>query len=253
MIVIHTKVQQMSSVQFTHVQQVQAFSSTRKIFCLWTGENPMSANRSMALKSIKNTGLKVIFIDRFNLNNWIVEGCQLHPAFKYLSAVHKADYLRCYLMHHYGGGYTDIKFTSASWITHFDELMSSDQLICGYQEKSFLDAARGRGMVKDIWLAINYRKLVGNGAYICKPNTVITQKWLMQINAILDKNLEILSRFPARHPRDFYHKKLNNNEISQYPLRWTEICGEVFHPLCLKYRNKIFKHLPAPDFTAPYL
>ena len=243
----------MSSLKFTHIQQVQTLSFAPKIFCLWTGENTMSADRLNALKTIKNTGLQVIFIDRFSLNNWIVEGYQLHPAFKYLSAVHKADYLRCYLMHHHGGGYTDIKFTTSSWISHFKELMSSDHLLCGYQEKSFLDAARGRGMVNDIWLAINYRNLVGNGAYICKPNTVITQNWITQIDAILDKNYEILSRYPARHPRDFYHKKLNNNEISRYPLRWTEICGEVFHPLCLKYHSKILKHLPAPDFTKPYL
>ena len=156
-------------------------------------------------------------------------------------------------MHHYGGGYTDIKVTTASWVKHFIELMSSEHLLCGYQEKSFLDTARGRGIIKDIWLAINYRYLVGNGAYICKPNTVFTQTWMNKVNSILDIKLELLARFPAHDPRDFFHKKLHDNKISRYPLRWTEICGEVFHPLCLQYRNRILKHLPAPSFTSPYL
>ena len=243
----------MTHRQHAQTHQKLTFGLTPKIFCLWTGENAMSSDRLNAFNSIKNTGLQVIFIDRLNLNDWILEDYQLHSAFKYLSAVHKADYLRCYLMHHYGGGYTDIKVTIEPWISHFNELMSSEHLLCGYKEKSVIDTARGRGIVKDIWLAINYRRLVGNGAYICKPNTVFTKAWMNKVNSILDIKLELLARFPARHLRDFHHKKLNNNTISRYPLRWTEICGEVFHPLCLQYRNKILKHLPAPNFKSPYL
>ena len=54
-------------------------------------------------------------------------------------------------------------------------------------------------------------------------------------------------------PRDFYLKRCDDGSISNYPIRWTEICGEVFHPLCLKYSKKILKNLPTPDFSLPYL
>ena len=48
-------------------------------------------------------------MNRENLSSWIAEKSPLHPAYNYLSSVHKADYLRCYLMHHHGGAYSDIK------------------------------------------------------------------------------------------------------------------------------------------------
>jgi hypothetical protein len=40
-------------------------------------------------------------------------------------------------MHHYGGGYSDIKKTLGSWITFFDQINDDDNLYAiGYGEKT---------------------------------------------------------------------------------------------------------------------
>ena len=224
-----------------------------RVFCLWTDENKMSENRQSALSTIKNTGLEVIFVNTKNLHSWIVKDTPPHPAYNYLSAVHKADYLRCYLMHHHGGAYSDIKHIKHSWALPFEQLKESRFFVNGYREVSFLETARGRGLYKDLWLALNFRRTIGNCAYICKPNTPFTKDWINSVHKILDYKLETLKRHPAQDPRDFYKKRLFNNSVSPYPLRWTEICGEIFHPLCLSYSKKLLKSLPTPDFNLDYL
>ena len=95
--------------------------------------------------------------------------------------------------------------------------------------------------------------MIGCGAFICKPNTDFTKEWMDAIHKILDQKYELLINNPPKDLRDFYHKKHGDGSISNYPLRWTEICGEVFHPLCLKYSKKILRTLPTPDFNKPYL
>lgn len=224
-----------------------------RIFCMWTGKNSMSENRYNALKTIKNTDLEVVLIDKDNLGTWVLKGFPLHPAYSFLSAVHKADYLRSYFMHNYGGAYTDIKVKEHSWLRSLKELSNSDYFINGYREVSFMETARGRGIIKDLWLAFNYHRVIGNGAYICKPNTTFTQAWISNINKILDDKYDLLKKYPAHDPRDFYRKKLDNGSVSKYPLAWTEICGQVFHPLCLRYHKKVLKNLPTPNFKLPYL
>ena len=49
----------------------------------------------------------------------------LHKGFEYLSAVHKSDYLRCYFMRFYGGGYSDIKHLHFDFEPYFKKLFES--------------------------------------------------------------------------------------------------------------------------------
>ena len=75
------------------------------IYCFWTGNNEMSDNRIECLENLKNVSeCNVLLITKYNLSNYILSDVPLHPAFQYLSETHKADYLRTYFMHFYGGG-----------------------------------------------------------------------------------------------------------------------------------------------------
>ncbi|MGB0126559.1 MAG: hypothetical protein WBP72_02895, partial [Rhodocyclaceae bacterium] len=95
----------------------------------------MSDNRLQAIWTIfSNTGCPIAFVNRHTLFQWLKPGFPLHPAFPYLSSTHKADYLRCYLMHHYGGGYTDIKPTAKTWGEYFEQIENSGKLALGYTE-----------------------------------------------------------------------------------------------------------------------
>ena len=223
------------------------------LFCFWTGSNDMSSDRLKALDSMSASELDVIFIDQDELCSWEIKNSPLHPAYKYLSPVHRGDYLRCYFMHHYGGAYSDIKVLKDSWLPSYNELLSGDFLVNGYSEVSPIETARGRGIIKDVWLALNFFRVIGCCAFICKPNTSFTNNWINTIHKILDKKYQLLVKNPPRDPRDFFLKKQVDGSRSSYPLRWTEICGEVFHPLCLRHNKKLIRTLPTPDFKKPYL
>lgn len=211
---------------------------SRVVFCLWTGNEIMSNNRLQAIWSIfSNVGCPVAFLNRGTIGEWVRPEFPLHPAFQYLSSVHKADYLRCYLMHHFGGGYTDIKLTSKTWGPFFDQLEASDKLALGYTEVPH-GIPHVEGEFGDL-LRRSHAELIGLCAFIFKKNTVLTKEWLEQTDRLLDAKLPLLQQHPAQHPMDQTGVILPNGQASQYPLRWAELLGEIFHPLIYKHRKKL--------------
>lgn len=222
----------------------------RRIFCFWTGDNPIPAKRLQALKSFSNTDLDVIFIDKNQLEKWLLPDYPLHPGYEFLSAIHRADYLRVYFMHHYGGGYSDIKFIKSSWETAFESLINSDKLAIGYREIG----PKGVAIIPSvnyIQLILNWKKLIGNCSYIFKPYTEFTYEWISYTNQLLDSKYLQLKMYPAKVPEDCFRKKINGT-YSKYPIRWSEMLGNIFHPLCLKYSRHLLYTLPKPDFKTNY-
>jgi hypothetical protein len=161
----------------------------RIIFCFWTGDNPMTEKRRQCLDTIKTKSeCTVILITKDNVMDWEVKGSPFHPAYPYLSAVHKADYLRCYFMRHYGGGYADIKTQTGSWVPTFEMLQKSDDLwVAGYKEVG----PGGIAHVDDNELYRSmqtvYDKMIGNCAYICRKNTPFVIDWYKRVKEILDE------------------------------------------------------------------
>ena len=223
-------------------------TESRCIFCMWTGDNPMSTDRIQALWSIfNNTGCPVIFVNKYNLSEWIHPEYPLHPAFEFLSSTHKSDYLRCYFMHHYGGGYTDIKQTTKKWGVFFDQLKNSSSLALGYQE-----LAHGIPHLNNLLgdeIRKNHMDVIGLCSFIFKKNSSITSKWYSDTNALLDRKLSELIEFPAQHPQDQFSVILPDNSVSKYPLRWAELLGEIFHPIIYKFKDSLLKVEIAPSFS----
>jgi hypothetical protein len=223
---------------------------SKRLFCFWTGENEMPPSRRAALNTLLKTGLEVIFITKENLDEWIVQDDKLHHSYANLSAIHRADYLRMYFMHHYGGGYCDIKNNRNSWLKSYDELYSGNKLAVGYPEIGWKGVAMVGGF-EYIKLIINSNKLIGNCAYIFKSKTKFTTEWHEKTTGILDFLSDELARNPANHPEDFRGKKIGGVE-SKYPLHWSQLLGDIFHPLCYKYKDEIIRTLPTPDFLSDY-
>ena len=99
------------------------------IFCFWTGRNEMSAGRKYCMENLRNNcGCNLKFITVDMIQDYVLPEAPFHEAFQYLSDVHKADYLRTYFMHYYGGGYSDIKATTGSGDAAFDEFRSREDL-----------------------------------------------------------------------------------------------------------------------------
>jgi len=222
----------------------------RRIFCFWTGNNELSENRLRNLDNMSIiSDISTVLITENNLNEWLIE--PLHPGYKYLSFVHRADYLRCYFMHFYGGGYCDIKHPGRSWLKAFNDIEKNENIyINGYPEIS-----RSYGCVPrihydpDIHIDENidklihedpgFRYLIGNSSYIARPKTDFTKEWYNNLLRLMDKKYNLLQKYPAKHPRDKYG--VNG---SQYPLRWPELLAEIFVPLIYKYHNHVMQTLP---------
>jgi hypothetical protein len=209
-----------------------------KLYCFWTGNNPLTKNRKRNLITLNNTGFDVTLITPNNLNNYILNDYPLHKGYQYLSETHKSDYLRCYFMNFYGGGYSDIKQIDTSWLNYYKELIYSDKWACGYAEISPGDIAYGNDTSLNDQMKKNYNKLIGNGCYIFKKNTPLTNEWYEQMIKMMDEKYDKLKKYPSKTPRQAY------SDEYPYPFEWTELLGRIFHPLIYKYNDKIFKNLP---------
>ena len=205
------------------------------IYCFWTGLNKMSDNRLKSLAElISNAQIPVKLITPNNLDQYIKE--PLHPAYPLLSNVHKSDYLRCYFMHHWGGGYSDIKAHHNSWQSALKNLNSKENKIAaGYREfywgsctiESHFSNTSTKNLNKD--LNLHYAYLLGNGSFIFKPYSAFTEEWINELHHRLDLHFAELKE----NPGNIY------GDNPGYPLPWTYILGQIFHPLCLKYHHKL--------------
>ena len=205
------------------------------IYTFWTGTNEMSAARKESLENLKQVSeCEVVLITPSNISNYIKQEHPLHEAFQYLSETHKADYLRTYFMNFYGGGYSDIKKTTGSWKKSFDELNASDKWICGYPE---IEGGVGYDPLKNSW-----KELIGNGAYICKANTPLTNEWYAEMCELLDMKLEQLKLHPASFPQD------SSEKGTGYPIGWVEMLGKIFHRVIYKYKHHVTNTLPISIF-----
>jgi len=207
-----------------------------KIYTFWTGDNKMSRQRKKSLKQLrKKSKCNVILITPKNLNNYILKNHPLHKSYQYLSETHKADYLRTYFMRFYGGGYSDIKKTSGSWISSFEKLQNNKNIwIIGYKEV--------KDGVANSQLVDKWEYLIGNCAYICKKDTQLVKDWYNEMIKLLDDSYEKLKKNPSTFPQD------QKDSGSGYPLEWNELLGRIFHPLVYKYKNHVSNTLPISIF-----
>lgn len=198
----------------------------RKIYCFWFG-NEMSENRKRCLGLIKkNSKVEVVLVTQDNLYEFEISNHKIHKGFKYLSDVNKSDYLRGYFMHHYGGGYTDIKQIDYDWNIYFDMLENSSKEFVGYQEKDPLDIVYEPARK-------HYSELAGSGSFIHKPYSSITNYLVNEQNRMMDERYESLKNNPGTyHPYAKYggiHDYINKFEDSKYPFTWNELIGYNWH------------------------
>ena len=176
------------------------------IICLWTDDTPMNENRQARYRELVEAAkpCKVLLLTKQTIPAYVLPDAPLHPAYPYLSAVHKADYFRCYLMHFHGGAYTDVK-TPYGW--------------------PWYDAFRD--------FELNPRAMINirqpGAAMICRPRTELTQRWYAEVCRVLDKHLPVLRQYPAPTP---YTCRQND---PNYPIGWTEIMIDILGPLCDEY------------------
>jgi hypothetical protein len=202
----------------------------RRIFAIWAGTNPMSSRREAGLTSLRqmNPHAEVVLVTPDNLPRWLVPGHPLPRAYGDLSLVHKSDYLRCYLLHHHGGGYADIKRFRHAWDEPFRELENSGQWLAGYTEVHRINAPLVGGPLQgDLRRAS--RQLLGYGALIARADTPLTAEWYDRVHTVLDEKSDEL----ALHPGNV------RGDNPGYPLAWTEVLAHVVAPLTWKHQHHV--------------
>lgn len=241
--------------------------SARRLFAFWTGDNALTENRLEAFRTFSKTGLKPVLVTANELDRWVVPSHPLHPAYEHLSPVHRADYLRSYFMHHHGGGYSDVKPQTGSWLPVVEKVLKSSRLYgAGYREikggTALLqnNVVLGRTFVlprkvhpiaaKAITYAMRglYPAIIGNGSFYFRPGTSFTRRWLAETERRLDILLPMLKKHTWAHPRD-RAGGVPGLPHEGYPVPWSFILGDILGPMSLLYSLRLSRALPPPVFS----
>lgn len=200
------------------------------LWVVWIGDEP-SPRRAEALENLRRTpGVDVRLIA--SPDDVLVDGHPVHPAFSDLHAVHRSDYLRAYAMHHHGGAYLDVKPQSVAVQQLIDRVNSDETVwVLGYREVTSeyvgdLPHALGAH------LRAHFRAALGTSAFICRPRSLFTAEWMRELHARLDY-LQ-----PRLREADFGQGN-PYSAPANYPIRWTEILGDITQPLSLKHQDHI--------------
>lgn len=91
-------------------------------------------------------------------------------------------------MHHYGGGYGDVKHTHFDWRFYIDKMMKSDKIFAmGYAERGRDAACAEYEGPPSCWeVQSQSHRIMGNTHYVFKKNTVVTQEWFAWVTKNLD-------------------------------------------------------------------
>ena len=221
----------------------------RCIYMLWLGDEELNETR---INAIKNMPPLLIYITKQNLHTFILAEFPLHPAYEYLSTVHKSDYMRCYMMHHYGGGYSDIKTTHIDWIRALDVMDANEniQLMGVKTIRGHLYAGIetwSESLKNDILQ--NMDKLACMGYMICRPYSTITTKWYNELHKRLDEYLHIVKENPATYTRECFDPHLGYalstpsweglSGHSMYPISWNLLLSQILYPIQLLHIDAV--------------
>ncbi len=223
----------------------------RNIYVLWLGDEKINAYRR---KSMNNLPKNSILITKKNLYNYILPNYPLHPSYEYLSTIHKSDYLRCYLMYHYGGGYSDVKVTTIDWDYSFDKMEENKNIwMMGVKTTyphTFSHTEEWDKKMKNS-ISMHIDKLFCMGFFICRPKTPMVTEWYNEVNKRLDTYLPALIKNPAKYTRECFDKTYmvafdkpiwenpNKSIKTNYPITWNILLAQILYPLEIKYIKHI--------------
>jgi len=99
------------------------------VWTFWMFEHPLEGTEASTLDNLTaslDTAVQLVTpasLPLYNVTEW-----PLHEALPYLAPNHKLDYIRAYFMHHYGGGFIEIRERkrNTTWEVPFDDLGSNE-------------------------------------------------------------------------------------------------------------------------------
>ena len=232
----------------------------------WFGGKMLGEREKVYKQLAANIGPPFYLITIDNISDFESQEHPFNPTVKYtlenkkgLSGNHLSDYFRQYISYHYGGAYTDIKLRlkyqsiSNSWNIFKDPNIwvvgmpnrlggAGDIEIFEYIKKHegnntdlklFKDGKWDEGNMVD-------SKLLCNTGWISRPKNKLFEK----VNKFVEMRLEKLFAMVKIHPVYNFSRccpEMNSSipQILGYPVKWTSLQGNVFHPYQLVYFSHI--------------
>lgn len=201
-----------------------------KIWLCWTDKNPLSEVRSNIISSWRDKNKNVTLVTPDNLYDFVDKNNPLHECYDCLSSVHKADYLRVYLLHIHGGAYFDIKNNAFDITPYVNKLLNSDKL--GY-------------------VHIQNKNRISPFSFILKPKSKLTFHLMKLLNDYLDKYTNQLKEYPALHAR--HHcgfnpsQRFDKNKYPKgysYPLDWGYMTHIILKTSFYEFKDNLFTDFP---------
>lgn len=224
------------------------------IWCYWEGA-AMDNNRLESFNLLKaHIEVPICLLTPQNIHHFELAEHPFHAALSYLSIVHRSDYIRAYMMHHYGGGWHDIKATRMSFAECWNAFEDPTVYLIGRPE-----SYNGAAKVYDeagLYMPDYWADLVSVPAWIARGHSPLSLQIISQMEAYLDTQLPILIKHPAKHPREKYiapkhllHylfiriKHFYSKRNPYYPIPWT-LFGNIYHPAVYAFREHVSDKLP---------
>ncbi|MCT1459849.1 hypothetical protein M3G03_09935 [Aestuariimicrobium sp. p3-SID1156] len=209
------------------------------LWACWMGGD-LSENRRRSLEGLRaQAGLEFRLVER--AEDVELPDAPFHPAYPLLSAVHKSDYVRAYVMHHFGGVYADVKPLPGELRPVLDLLNGDDsRWVVAYRE---VTSNYVPDLPHELGVAIrrHYRSVMGPSGFGFRPGTAFTAEWMRELHARLDYFSGALAEVgggfsPYTQP-------------AGYPIRWSEILADIIQPLSMKHQ----RHVVFTDGVRPVL
>lgn len=215
----HTLYHQERAMKIINYYKKAAPQHTRKkmyLWVCWTGTNPMPPYLQLCYETIKKYNepyFDIVLVHPGNLSLYVKK---IHPAYQHLSYVHRADYLRCVLLHLYGGMYVDM---DTLCLRPLSDIQFTSRLyqITGY-DGSRWDEKWGISVMGPL-----------------KPDTPYTREWYNRVHAVLDKRLPDLQK--------------SKEDV----FGWTELLRDIVLPLQDKQTSVLIHHEDWQPFDDKYV
>jgi hypothetical protein len=240
------------------------------IWVFWMHDYQPEGKALEVLSSFSVLDIDVQLVTPDILPQYNVTEDPFHDAFKHLAPNHKLDYLHAYFMHHYGGGFLELKprRDNTTLTNQFDYISSNDSYwVLGSKSQDVAECDESD--IDDAWCkelqfkadgvtyadtilgmsswehskgpccakVLNYYNGTGvlprHDGYIMRKETSFTEDWLKLVHAHLTAKLPELQKNVAPS------EPCCMTQRAGYPLRWEELRGEIWAPLLMKYRSHL--------------
>jgi len=191
------------------------------IWMCWPKTDTMPAYLEMCVECVaafNKDVFEVTLVTPHNLAQFLTD---VHPAYPYLSYVHKTDYLRCLLLHQHGGIYMDVDTLSFAPLREVARLLTRFDVV-GYDGSPW----------NEIW---------GVSVMMGRRHTSYSSEWVKRLHAKLDQKHNELSKFRRNNP----------TALNEDCLKRTEVLRDIVLPLSFEMRDEIsWKIIPSHLLSA---